>query len=801
MLPLRSAIRSLRRSPGYALAAIVVLTVALAGALAVATLGDALFVRALPIAEPERLVTLSAVVSEPDVVDLARTLDSEAALAAFTGIDVALDLGNGAEQVGAEVVTPDYFRVVGVDATLGRTFAGDPAVDSGSVVLAHGAWLRRFGGDRAVVGRSVRINGGAFTIVGVVAERFAGVDLAAAPELWVTLDSAPVTMPGWEFRGVREERFLSLVARLRPGSSLERLGSSARSARAELARDFPKIWSEVELTAAPAEPTAATLRNAIAPVVRALAIASGALLFVAAINLGLLALARAEARAAELVVRAALGASWRELLTPAIVETALLTLASGLLALAAAPALARSLAAFLPDLRGVALDLRFDGRLAAEALAATALLALSAAVVTSLALRRSGLAQGLVRRDASSTRGGARLRSALVAAEVALALPLVAGAILFVRSLDATGAVDPGFQPRGVTTLRLNASTVGFDRVRGAESLGAALDAVRTTPGVASAGGGFLLPLGFGDIARPIVAAGAQLPPNATEPEPVGYNVVTEGYFETLGIPLVAGRDFSERDRADASKAIVVSRALAARLFPGREPATLVGERIELPTEERGESYELVGVVGDVRNVALESAPKPLFYLPWRQNHRNRLALVVRAEEGAGALGERLRDALRRAAPALPVDALQPYDAYLTRKLARPRALAALVGVTAAIAALLAALGLFGVVAIAIERRRHELGVRLALGATPQRAARHAARSGLVPLAFGLAAGSVLTLFVARALSSLVYGVSADALPLVLSGLVATAAVGVAASLVAARRAVRLDPAELLRGE
>jgi predicted permease len=803
------ACRSLRRAPGLSALSISTMAVGIGAVTLLFALVNGIVLSPLPYPEPERLVRIFDVNEAAGVARAGAASgnidDWRARSSAFRGIagyyamgrTIGRGAGAEAEVLVAAQVTADFFEVMSVLPHLGRTFTDDeiqggdfdnaamPVGADPVAVLSHRVWLQRFGADPAVVGRSTTIDRRSFRIVGVMPPGFAMPD-----------DGVDLWLP-WDVAGnrPRDQHYLGAVARLAPGVTIEQATAGLRAVARALGDEHPasnRGWS-IALSPLEAETVGTT-----AAILWLLFGAVVLVLVVACANVALVALARGLDRRDETAVRLALGATPGRVMREFLLESAVLSLAGGAaglllagLGLAALPRLAPD----LPRLSDVAIDLR----VAAFAAAATALAALLAGLPQAIRASRVSPAHGLgAGARATADRGRHALRDALVIAEVALAVVLVAGSGLLIRSVLQLRATDPGFDPRGVLVAPIFLDTQAYDAGATVRAYYADLfDRLSTLPGVTAVGGATTVPtspLGP-DFDRPVWPDGSTNDPSRRVPAAV--RMVTPGYFPALRLRVIDGRAIDDRDRPETPRVVMVNETLARTLWAdGR----VVGERLVVDYSTAGTyPYDVVGVVGDVRFAGPRSAPKPEIYLPHAQRSYLILNVVVRTAGDARALVPAVRATLRDLDPDKPAHALTPLEELVGATYARDRqAMIALV-VFGATAAALAVISVYGVLAQRVRERAREIGIRMAMGAGATRVVGWVTSAGLRLVATGLAIGLLLAWLSAGALEGLLFGVRPVDGPTFGLVLVAVLAVGLIASVVPAWRAARIDPVTVLR--
>ncbi|MGE5144830.1 MAG: ABC transporter permease [Acidobacteriota bacterium] len=797
----RYAGRLLRRSPGFAAVAVATLALGIGATTAVLSFVDAILLHPLPYADPERLVVLLHGGENP--VSPANYLDWKARARSFEAMGAAelwsanLAGATPPEKVWALRMTAEVLPMLGVRPETGRFF-GPGELGDHVAVISDGLWRRRFGSDPAILGRTIPMNGEPYTIVGVMPPGFVFAPFwATRSEIWAPLDLRPRASN-------REGSSLRVFARLRARASVASARQEMASVAAELERQFPGTNRNVTVTG---------LREKVVGDVRAplwqLLAAAVFVLLIACANVANMLLARASGRRREMALRAAIGASRartvRQLLTESVVLAAFGGAAGALLG----AWLLRVFVALAPE----EIPRIADVRLSAPVLLAAFGAALLTGLVVGLApaLQTSSVALQTVLKEggaAGAGREGRRLRDFFAAVEIAVALVLLVGAGLMARSLAALRRVDPGFDPRDVVSLEV--SVVGTRHVepeRRAVLYRQLLERIRSVPGVRSAGAINHLPLA-GDIWGWPFSIEGRPQPRPGESPVATYRAVMPGYFATMRQPVLRGRDVSDADAVDAPGVVVVNEWLARSHWPGVDP---IGERITL--DDPGPNRKWLTVIGVVKNAVRGEWTSPpedeiyLSYLQTRQLLEGRgpavayITLVVRTDGDPAALAPSLRSAIWSIDPSLPVSAVQTMESVVALANGRARFQTLLLAAFALAAAALAAVGIYGVMSYAVSRRTREIGVRMALGASPAEVRRLVIGQGArVALAGGLA-GLGAALVLTRWMAGVLYGVRPSDPPTYVA--VAAALVGVAlvASWLPARRAARLDPVAALRAE
>ncbi len=801
----RYAVRTLARSPGFTGFSLLTFAIALGGLTIIFSLVNALLLKPLPYPESNRLVMVleadgdspagGYAVAAPNYFDWKERNRVFSGMALYEYLSSNLSEGREPEQVGAVRVTGGVFELLRVAPLLGRgLLPSDDAPGTRVVVLSHALWQRRYGGDSALVGRSIRINGESWQVVGVMPRGFGFP--SANQQLWL-----PIGLNA-EDQGRASHSFWG-IARLADGVSLERAFSEMRAIGGQLAKEYPATNTGETVNVFPMRDLWV---QGVRGVLQTLLVAVALVLLIASANIASLLVARDAARRREIAVRMALGGSRGRIIRQLVTESVVLSLAGGGLGLALAALGTRALVSVFPQ--GM-LNLPFraaDGvSLDATVVAVAALVAVLAGVVAGLAPALTALPShpGELLREtgarSSTARHTHRLKNVLVGLEVALALLVLVGAGLLIASVQRLQRVAPGLDPVNLTAIPLAVPQADFygpaERVTLCEDLTREAGVV---PGVVSVGVVSHVPLTGANAGRSFVLEGAPDPGPAHLPS-ASYGVVCPGYFRTLGIPLVAGRDFTPGDRAGAPPVMIVNRAFAERWFPKQNA---VGRRIKLGRfDSQGPWITVVGVTGDVRHNGLAQPVEPHLYAPYAQAAWPELTVMVRTASPPASLVP-LREALRRAAPADAIGTTSfTMEQVVERSLGYLRFPMILFSVFAAMALALAALGCFGVASQAVVQRRRELGIRMALGARAAALYWMVLRQAILPVVVGLALGIGGALGFTRVLRGLLFDVAPSDPVTYLSGAVVLTGVTVLACLLPARRAARVDPARVLREE
>ncbi len=791
----RHTLRQLRRAPVFTAAVVAVLALGIGATTAAFAVVHAALLAPLPYADADRLVLVwehnlprnrpRNVINPGNYFAWSERSTSFERTGLFTPTvaNLASD-GQPPEEVRGLAVEPQVLGMVGATPLAGRLFteADGAASAPRTLLISEGLWRRRFGGAPDAIGRAVVLNGEPATIVGVLPTT---IDVAGfRGEFWRT-----ATLPA-EARQSFRGRSLMALARLKPGVGPAAAQQELSAIFQRLVAEHPDFNTGWTLNVVPVHEQ---LRSETRPALWTLFGAVVAVLLIACANVAALLLVRAAGRRHELAVKVSLGARPVHLARQFFVETAVLVGAGGLGGAALAAGLVRVVAATASD-AGVPIATAdvLDGTALLFAAAVTAVTVLVCGLGPALAARSTSAASALREGGRGQTGGGQRWRGWLVAGEVAAAMLILSGAALLGRSYVALQEVAPGFNPRQVLTARVSrmgphaqAASVAFTSE--------VLARLRALPGVTAAAGTSFLPLdGNLGIASSFLLADRPVPPAGERPS-ADYRPVTPGYFAALQIPVHAGRDFRDADGADRPRVAIVNETFVRQFSPDVSP---LGRRL---TDSLGSEQEIVGVVGDVTLSSLGAEARPAIYLPYAQQTIGAMTFVIRTAGDPAALGPALSAAVRAVDPQQPVSDIRPLETVVARSLTRPRVASAALGLFAAAALLLAAIGVYGVVAYGVAQRRAEFGVRLALGAQPGDVMRLVLRQSMTVVAAGVVTGAVLSVPLASALRALLYGVAPGDPSTLLAVGALIAGAGWLASYLPARRGTRVDPVETLR--
>jgi len=796
---IRYGIRLLRRSPGFAAVAILTLALGIGANTAIFSTVDALLIRALPYADADRVVMIWEDASEAgfprntpapgNYTDWAALNHSFSGVAATRGASANLTGSGVPEQVVGRAVTSNFFAVLGVTPIAGRVFTADEdRAGAQVVVIGHGLWQRRFGADRSTIGQTVLMNGSRYTVIGVMPRGF--VFRNRDVEYWVPIAFTP------QVAARRNSHFLNVVARLAPGVSIEAAKDDMRRIDAMLQQQYPDTNRRLRSVVVPIKEE--LLGNTRVQLLVLMG-AAAAVLLIACANLASLLLSRAAGRRGELAVRAALGASRGRLVRQMVIEATTFSLIGGLLGLALAPAGLTVMARMTPLGFPPQATSILDVRLLAFALIVSLATGVIFSLVPSLQAARTSLRDALQHGTRSSVGGSGRFtRDALVVAQVAAALVLLAGAGLMLQTMANLRAIDVGFRRDHLLTLRTTLPQTKYQsRAQRLSFYDRVVAEVRALPGVESAAYGSLLPfMSPGNTRWFGIEGRAPDPSDATD---TLFRAGTADYLKTLGVQLVDGRLLDDRDGASAPESVVINETFARRYWPGESP---LGSRLRIG-DANGPHYRVIGVVRDVHERGYTLGMKPEVYLSFAQTNAGDALeyLVVRTNGAPDELAPSIRRIIAGVDPDQPISAVRSMDDIVDLDVADRQQQMVLLGTFAGLALLLASIGLYGVLSYAVTQRSRELGLRMALGASAGSVMRIVVVRGLSLTAAGLAIGLALAWALTRTLQNVLYGVAA-ADPATFAAVVGLLGViALAACYIPARRASRLDPMAVLRAD
>jgi predicted permease len=809
MQDMRYGIRMLAKNPGFAFIAVLTLALGIGANTAIFSVVNAELLRPLPFRDSGRLVSVATAnsrmhssngsTSYPDFMDWRSQNQVFEKMAAYTGATFTLTgQVNPAHLEGASV-SSDTFDLLGVSPELGRTFQpGEDEPNHHVVVISDRLWKQQFGGDPGIVGRPITLDNSGYTVVGVMPANFRYPLQREPAAIWSTLsplnettDNSP---PMVQHRGAH---FLTCIARLKPGVTLAQAQAAIDVIAGSLSKQYPDTnkYMSVHLSSEQER-----LTGPIRPALLVMMIAVGLVLLIACVNVANLLLARATTRGREIAIRTAMGAGRIRVLRQLLTESLLLAIVAGIFGAALAVWGSDVLVRWSPENLPRVGEIHIDG----WALAFTAGLSLLTGILFGLApalqSTHSNIVEALKEGSLSMTAGRSRhgLRSSLVIVEMALALILLVSAGLLIRSLIRLQDVNPGFDPHKVMTASLDLPDAKYSDPKKAEFFRELIPQLEAIPGVQSAAAVFPLPMSGDEIRTSFQIEGR--PVAKSDESHTSVRAVTPNYFGTMRIPLLQGREFTERDDSRATKVLIVNQAFAQQFFPGENP---IGKHILAGIANAGEPpmREIIGVVGNVKFEDLTTEFSPESYIPYGQLQFGSVTIVVRSSKDPEGLAKPIASVVQSLDKDLPTYSPKTVEQYLDGTIAVPRFNTFLLAIFAALAMVLTAVGLYGVISYTVAQRTHEIGIRMALGAQPGDMMRLVVSQGMTLALFGVAVGLVAALGLTRFLSSLLFGVSSTD-PVSFAAVVAMLfAVVLLACYIPARRAMRVDPMVALRYE
>lgn len=816
---LRSGARLLRKSPGFTLVAVLSLALGIGANTAIFSIINAVFLHPLPVEEPSALAQMYTLdtktvntnanfqltgTSLPNYEDYR---DQNAVFSGLAADTFALPLNWGGraepQQLNGVLVSANFFDVLGVKAYRGRVFFPDEDKKLGSgavVVLSYSMWVRQFGSDPNVVGQTVTLNATPYTVIGIAPPNFKGIFSLGRPDiLWIPLSMRDYVLSGQlkSLENNRRFRWISIVGRLKPQTGVPQAEAALKTIASHLEKEYPRdnAGRTIALFSLNDSALGINQRKQFSLAGGVLMAVVGLVLLIACVNLANLLLAQASKREKELSIRAALGAGRKRLVRQLLTESMVLSLFGGVAGLLVAFAGRKVLWSFRPPfLPDGSMDLSFDGRVLGFTLLISLLTGLIFGIIPAIKASSTDVNEVLKFGGRGGTLGWThnRMRSLLVMSEIALALVALIGSGLFLRSLQNAQQFNPGFESKNLFQFFFDLGALRYDADHGQQFFRDAVERAKSVPGVVdasiSANGIF-----GGGLAATMFREGEQVDPN-NRGTLINLDDVTPGHFNTLRIPLLNGRDFTDFDREKTAPVVIVNEAMAKLLWPGQEA---VGKRVFIVTEPT--PFEVVGVVGTTMLAQVGETPQPIAYFPMRQQYSPFATLIVRTTGNPESLLGAVRGQVQQIDKNLAFTNAQTVQQLLAQGLWPARMGAALLGLFGFLALILASVGIYGVLAYSVAQRTPEIGIRMAMGAQPSQVLRLVLRQGMSLAALGAALGLLVALPGARVASGLLYGVSATD-PLTYAAITfLLMSVALLACYFPARRATRIDPLVALR--
>ena len=796
---IRYGLRMLRTSPAFTIIALLAIVLGIASTTAIFSVVDGVLLHPLPYPDSEQILSVSQTVrstgiptrdsSPANYLDWASQNNVFSQLAASRGVQGNLTEGDRPERVPMTVTTSSLFRLLGVNPILGRPLlpSDEQAGNANVVVLSYGLWERRFASDRSVIGREIKLNGEPHTIVGVMPQSFSPDDYG---ELWLPSPwgvPANALRPTEDPRQARGTNYLDVWARLKPGVSLDQARAEMNAIMLRLEKQYPNENQDVGIALTPLHEE---MVSGIRPTLLVLVAAVASLLLIGCANVANLQLARAAGRAREISIRAALGASRLRLIRQMLTESVMLAILGGVLGIIVAAWAVPLLLALSPsEIRGFK-EIGLNREVLTFSFLASVLTGILFGLVPALAASSASPSASLGDGERGSTASHSRSRSVLIATEVGLSLVLLIGAGLMVKSFSKLTRVDPGFMPERLLIFDIGPSFT--DEARQAIFYQQILSRVQAVPGVERAAAVSRLPLSGGNSSRSF-----NLPGNNA-----GYSsdirVATPEYFRTLGIPLLHGRNFSEHDAKDSTAVAIVNEAFVRATFPGQDP---IGKYV-VNFGPKNEKLEIVGVVGNVRHLALETAPRAELYQPLGQANWPRMFVTVRTlTTNPPTLVPAIQEAVWSVDKNVAPGTVRSMEGFVARSLLKRKFTMTLLSIFASLAVTLAAVGLYGVMSYSVAQRTREIGIRMALGAQRADVLKLIVKQGMLLTGIGVLIGIVASFGLTRLISNFLFGVSATDAATFVALSILLFSVALLACWLPARRASGVNPIVALREE
>ncbi len=804
---IRYAFRQLIKNPGFATSAILCLALGIGANTAIFSFANT-FLRPKPmVREPERIVRLFVEwssglkfgsFSHPDYLDFRKESETLEDLAVENVQAFHLSTGETNERIAGSIVSGNYFDLLGVTPARGRAFAPEEDRTPGThpvTVISHGLWQRRFGGDQRIIGRTLLLSGNRFTIIGVMPEGFTGANQAVSPDLWVPAMMQEQAFPGRSRLENRGDHWLNFViGRLKPGVTVEqaRIDLNARAGR--LAELYPEtnegqsvvVYPESEASLHP------SMRGAFVNFMALLFFVVGAILLLACGNVAGLLLARYAGRRREIGVRQALGAGRARLIRQLLIESLVLSILAGIAGFGLGIWLINLIKSIpMPPNMPISFQIETDYRVLFFTVGVSILTGIVFGLAPAFEATRQNLVSAL--KETASSGSRSRLRNGLVVGQIALSLILLIAAGLVIQSLRNVRNLDPGFNPDNQVVATIDAALQGYDQTRSKNFFRQLVERLEGLPGIEAVGLSRGLPMSLNSRQRAVLPEGYQIPAGSKEPD-IDYNFVDNGYFRAMGIPILRGRAFTTADTETSQPVIVVNAMFAERFWPGQEP---VGRRVRTG----GHDHLVIGVVGTGKYFSLGEDPKPFFYVSLDQDFRADSILHVRSQADLEAVFAAIQREVRALDPTMPVSDMQSMHSALGFALLPARMAAGAVSTFAGLALLLAAVGLYGVIAFSVKQSLRDLAIRTALGARPLDLLKLQLGRGMRLVTTGIAIGLVAAITLSRFLTAILYGVSTSNPMLFIIPSILLVAVTMTAIFLPARRAMHVDPIATLRDE
>ena len=805
------AFRSLLKQPGFVAVAVITLALGIGANTAIFSLVNAVLLRSLPVDHPRQIVSVAirgkgdamSAFSFPNFRDFRDRNDTLAGLLVYRFVPLSLSRSGANERVWGFEVSGNYFDVLGVNAIKGRTFHGEEdktPLANPVAVLSYESWQKRFGGDPDVVGKDVLLNNHQFKVVGIAPPGFKGTELVYTPEIWLPSSMMQWVEPGADWLEDRNTRNFFAVGRLKPGVSARQAEASLNLLAQQLAKEYPDTNEGQSIKVVPPGFILPDIRGAVVSFTWVLMAAVALVLVVTCTNLAGLMLARATDRRREIAIRLAMGANRMRLIRQLLTESVLLSVVGGVAGVVLAFWIVDVLLAFKPPIDfPLAMDIEIDWRVLLFSLCVSLLAGAIFGLAPALQATRPGLSQALRETSAQGGAARTRLRSVLVVAQIAISLVVLIAAGLVVRTLQQLQTMNPGFDPSNALTMSFDLGLQGYDEQRGQQFYRQLTERVQALPGVKSATVSSYIPLSLNYNSRNVFIEGQ--PAERGENVP---NAMTSAagprYFETMRTPLLQGREFNDQDQAKSEQVAIVNETFVRRLMPNvNSSAEAIGKRFAFGGNTH--FVKIVGVAKDGKYFSITEDQRPFVWTPMTQDYWSGGILTVRTEGDPESLLGAVRKEVQALDPNMPLFDVKTLTEHMRFALFPPRIAATVLGVFGLVALLLSAIGIYGITSYTVAQRTHEIGIRLALGAQLSDVLKLVLSHGLKLTLIGAAIGLLGAYLATRAITSVLYGVSAtDPFTFVFVSLLLIG-VALVACYVPSRQATRVDPLVALRNE
>jgi macrolide transport system ATP-binding/permease protein len=809
---LRYAFRSLSKRPGFALIAIVSLALGIGANTAIFSLVNTVLLRSLPVERPEEIVAVNlrgkgdsmSAFSYLNYKDFRDRNDVLSGLVAFRFVPLNLARSGNSERVWAYLVSGNYFDVLGVRPIKGRTFQPEEDLTRNThpvAVVSYESWQRRFGGDPNLVGSDVLLNNRQFRVIGIAPPNFKGTEFVYTPEVWMTISMGEVAEPGSTWIDRRDAGNFFVSGRLKPGTGSSQAQASLNLLAQQLAAQYPDSNEGQTIKLGSPGFIIPDIRNAVVSFTGILMAGVILVLLVTCANVAGLLLARASERRREIAIRLAMGANRRQLIRQLLTESILLSCLGGIVGFLLAVWMIRLLIALKPPAEfPLSLDITIDWRVLTFSLLVSLLSGVVFGLAPALQATRPGLVTALKETAAQGGASRTRLRSVLVVLQIALSLVVLIVGGLLVRTSQRLQTMNPGFNPTNALMLSFDVGLQGYDQSRGEQFYQQVLDRVNALPGIKSAAITNYIPLSLNYSSASIFIEGQPAERGANVPTAM-VGSVGNGYFQTLNTPIVEGREFTTQDTDKTEKVAIVNETFVRQLMPFlQNTREAIGRRVSFGRSQ-GSLQRIVGVVRDGKYFNIAEDPRSFIWTCLRQDYSNSAMVIARTDSDPESMIAAVRNEIRGLDPNLPLYDVKTLDEHLRFALFPSRVAALVLGVFGLVALMLAAMGIYGITSYAVAQRTHEIGIRMALGAQLRDVLKLVLRHGVKLTIIGVSIGLIVAYVATRAITSLLYGVSATD-PLTF-GFVSLALIFVAliACYIPARRATKVDPLVALRYE